>query len=231
MTGEVERCDQGALILEDVLLEINDRAVLTVNQVIPQGSVVAVTGQDGAVITDLLNHIVHQLRKHGEKTPVSGSIMEGSIRLHGPLAERASHVSKMTREHDLISGLSAAENVALELIAAKQASSAELIRAALDAVGLPTAVHHNLVEQLSGGQQQRVALARAMVVDAPVKVLDDPASELDPISRDVVYDALAQLANQGSIVIIGTPGSALGPEADITIRLNKGGRHVAQLRR
>ena len=57
------------------------------------------------------------------------------------------------------------------------------------------------VEELSLGNQQRVQLAAALVHDAPVLILDEPFSGLDPIGTDVMSEVLAERARAGVAVI------------------------------
>ncbi len=57
---------------------------------------------------------------------------------------------------------------------------------------------------LSGGEAQRVALARAFVQDAPVLMLDEPASHLDLRHQMALYGALAALARGGRAVLLST---------------------------
>ncbi len=55
---------------------------------------------------------------------------------------------------------------------------------------------------LSGGQRQRIAIARAIIRDAPILILDEPSSGLDPAAEKLVFDALGNLmAGRTSIVI------------------------------
>lgn len=55
---------------------------------------------------------------------------------------------------------------------------------------------------LSGGQRQRITIARAIIRQAPILVMDEPSSGLDPAAEQVVFEALSNLmAGRTSIVI------------------------------
>jgi subfamily B ATP-binding cassette protein MsbA len=57
-------------------------------------------------------------------------------------------------------------------------------------------------ETLSGGQRQRIAIARAIICNAPILILDEAATGLDPVSERLVFEALNRLmAGKTSIVI------------------------------
>jgi len=60
------------------------------------------------------------------------------------------------------------------------------------------------IRRLSGGQRQRVALAVALVGDPEVLFLDEPSAGLDPVSRQVVFDLIGELREQGRAVVLTT---------------------------
>jgi ATP-binding cassette, subfamily C, bacterial CydD len=55
---------------------------------------------------------------------------------------------------------------------------------------------------LSAGERRRIALARAFVRDAPLVILDEPTADLDPVSADVVAEAVARLRAGRTVLLI-----------------------------
>jgi putative ABC transport system ATP-binding protein len=160
--------------------------------VLPPGSVLGIIGQSGSGKTTLLQVL------SGERTPDNGRVL-----LDGDVITAAA-VGVATQQHELLGGLTAAENVASRVLARRRLERTDwaTITGLLADLGLPQSSWHNLLEQLSGGQQQRVAVARALV-DAPRLVcLDDPTSELDDASAQLVWSAVRAAAEAGAVVVI-----------------------------
>ncbi|UVE49088.1 ABC transporter ATP-binding protein [Haloferax larsenii] len=96
----------------------------------------------------------------------------------------------------------------------------------LDRVGLSEAADRR-VEALSGGMTRLLGLARALVGDPDVVVLDEPASGLDPGMVERLFEIVAELAAEGTAVVLSSHN--LGPverTADRVVVLD-GGRFVA----
>jgi ATP-binding cassette subfamily B protein len=55
---------------------------------------------------------------------------------------------------------------------------------------------------LSGGQRQRITIARAIIRNAPILILDEPSSGLDPAAEKLVFDALANLMEGRTSIVI-----------------------------
>jgi osmoprotectant transport system ATP-binding protein len=92
----------------------------------------------------------------------------------------------------------------------------------LERVGLDAALAQRWPAQLSGGQQQRVGVARALAGDAPVLLMDEPFSAVDPVVRVELQDELLRLqADLGKTILFVTH------DIDEAIRL---GDRVAVLR-
>ena len=76
-------------------------------------------------------------------------------------------------------------------------------------------------KNLSGGQQQRLAIARALVKNAPILVMDEATSSLDPISENRIKLAIQELRGQVTQIIIAHRLSTI-EDADKIIFIEKG---------
>ena len=71
--------------------------------------------------------------------------------------------------------------------------------------------------RLSGGEAQRLALARAFLKDAPLLVLDEPTSHLDPENDALVSDAVRQLAMGRTVLLIAHRLTAVAGAACVVV--------------
>ncbi len=122
----------------------------------------------------------------------------------------------------LLSGLTALENVMLPLELAGRANAAELAQGSLNRVGLGERLRHR-PGQLSGGEQQRVALARAFAVAPSVLLADEPTGNLDAHTGAQIIELLFELNRaQGATLIVVTHDAALAALCQRQLRLEAG---------
>jgi ABC-type multidrug transport system ATPase subunit len=177
------------LDLQHVNIRVGDRLVLDgVDLSVPEGTIVGITRYGTSVLDTIA----------GIQSPDAGRIL-----LDGRQVE-STEVGMLTQRHELLGALTAAENVAVRLLANGTigVQQADLIERQLAALLLPPSSWHNLVEQISGGQQQRVAIARALIGSPALVCLDEPTTELDSTSRDAVWRAIRATAATGSIIFV-----------------------------
>ncbi|MFD0860262.1 choline ABC transporter ATP-binding protein [Roseovarius aquimarinus] len=107
---------------------------------------------------------------------------------------RQRHIAMVFQQFGLLPWRSVAENVGLglELSGTPRAERQEKVAEQLDMVGL-SGWGDRKVSELSGGMQQRVGLARAFATDAPILLMDEPFSALDPLIRARLQDELVDL--------------------------------------
>ena len=107
---------------------------------------------------------------------------------------RRACVAMVFQQFGLLPWRSVAENVGLglELAGMPAPERASRVAAQLDLVNL-TQWADRKVGLLSGGMQQRVGLARAFATEAPILLMDEPFSALDPLIRTRLQDELLEL--------------------------------------
>ncbi|PIL20105.1 hypothetical protein P775_10580 [Puniceibacterium antarcticum] len=107
---------------------------------------------------------------------------------------RQSRVAMVFQQFGLLPWRTVAENVGfgLELAGVPDRERADRVAAQLELVGLSERAGARVAE-LSGGMQQRVGLARAFATEAPILLMDEPFSALDPLIRTRLQDELLEL--------------------------------------
>lgn len=93
----------------------------------------------------------------------------------------------------------------------KGATKEEIIKAAKKArihdfiMSLPKGYETDIGENgglLSGGQRQRISIARAFLKDAPILILDEMTSNVDPVNESLIQDAITELAKDRTVLVI-----------------------------
>jgi putative ABC transport system ATP-binding protein len=135
---------------------------------------------------------------------------------------RAAHVSLVFQSHNLWSGLSSRENVALALRLAGHGTPVAAAEEALASFGLGSRAGQRAAA-LSGGERQRVAIAAAAAREAPLVLADEPTGELDAANERLVLDALHRLREySGSTVVVVTHSPRVAEAADRVIEMRDG---------
>jgi len=116
---------------------------------------------------------------------------------------RQKRVAMVFQQFGLLPWRTVRENVGfgLEISGQPAKESARKVEEQLDMVGLSDWADRQ-VHELSGGMQQRVGLARAFATDAPILLMDEPFSALDPLIRDKLQDDLLELQSRLKRTII-----------------------------
>ena len=116
---------------------------------------------------------------------------------------RLSTVSMVFQQFGLLPWRTVEDNVGLglEFAGMAKAEISKRVSEQLELVGL-TSWAEKRVQELSGGMQQRVGLARAFATQAPILLMDEPYSALDPLIRARLQDELIDLQNRLQRTII-----------------------------
>jgi ATP-binding cassette, subfamily C, bacterial CydD len=177
-------------------------AIADVSFCLEPGSLTALVGRSGAGKTTLVNLLLRFL-----------DLQHGDITVHGlPLSAIPpdvwrKHVALVPQQPYLFAG-SVHDNLLLARPAATEAEmvcAAELSGAAEFIQRLPQKYDTLIGERgarLSAGQAQRLAIARAMLKDAPLLILDEPTSSLDPESEALLRDGLREMARGRTVLVV-----------------------------
>jgi putative ABC transport system ATP-binding protein len=167
------------------------------------GTFTAVMGPSGSGKSTLLHCAAGLERPSGGTVTVDGTDL-------GPLGEteltrlRRDRIGVIFQDYNLVSSLTAAQNVALPLRLAGRRPKPEDVAATLDAVGLAGRSEHRPSE-LSGGERQRVAIARTVIARPAVVLADEPTGALDSNASRHVLGLLRQLVDaHGHTVVLVT---------------------------
>jgi putative ABC transport system ATP-binding protein len=213
-----------------MIYRTGSRQVLALDDVsveFPPGTFSAVMGPSGSGKSTLLHCAA------GLERPTSGHVSIAGTAL-GDLDEtsltrlRRDRVGFIFQAFNLVSSLSAAQNVALPLRLAGRRPAAAEVTAALAEVGLADRAGHRPSE-LSGGQQQRVAIARALITRPAVIFADEPTGALDNrTSRQVLELLRALVVEHGQAIVMVTHDPVAAAIAD-RILLLADGRFAGEL--
>lgn len=116
---------------------------------------------------------------------------------------RLSRIAMVFQQFALLPWRSVAQNIGLglELAGVTKVDIERRVKDQIDLVGLEQWADKQ-VSELSGGMQQRVGLARAFATEAPILLMDEPYSALDPLIRSRLQDELIDLQERLKRTII-----------------------------
>jgi putative ABC transport system ATP-binding protein len=192
-----------------------------INFSIAAGTSVAILGASGSGKTTLLGLLA------GLDVASTGHVKINDIDLGGLDEDgrallRAGSVGFVFQNFQLLSGLTALENVMLPLELATSSKPAETAKDILSRVGLAERLHH-YPSQLSGGEQQRCAIARAFAAQPQVLFADEPTGNLDQVTGKRIIDLLFELnREQGTTLIMATHDEALAELCESRLQLQAG---------
>ena len=203
--------------------EARVHALRGVDLEIRMGELAMLVGPSGCGKTTLLSVIAGLLDSNGGDLEVLG---ETPVRMgkQERILFRRRNLGFVFQQYNLLPSLTAAENVAVPLLAAgmnRNEAAGEATRL-LAQLGMEERAA-SLPAQLSGGQQQRVALARALVHKPRLIVCDEPTAALDAKTGHTVMELLSKVAvSPDRAVIVVTHDSRVFEFADTIAHMDDG---------
>jgi ATP-binding cassette, subfamily B, bacterial len=188
---------------------------------VQSGELVAIVGPTGAGKSTLVSLIPRFYDPQRGRVLIDGRDIRG-IRLRS----LRSRIAVVPQEPILFEG-TIFENIAYGRPAATEEDVLRAARASIvdDFVErLPDGYETMLGEAgatLSGGERQRLSIARALVRDAPILILDEPTSSLDPRSERLLVEALQNLIRDRTTFVIAHRMSTVS-NADTVVVLSSG---------
>lgn len=220
------------ITLDNIHKSFGENHVLKgVSIAVPEGGVTALIGASGSGKSTLLR-CTNLL-----EIPQSGDVRIGDASIHftpgGKLGRdtilRLRRKTGMVFQNfQLFPHLTALENVMegpLTVLKWPREKARARALELLDKVGM-TAKADAWPSSLSGGQQQRVAIARALAPAPEVLLCDEPTSALDPQLAGEVVEVLAQLAREGTTMLMATHDLRLAATIATNVVFLEGGEVV-----
>lgn len=187
-----------------------------VDLIVDRGEIVSLMGPSGSGKSTLL------AIAGGLEEPDQGVVCVAGRNVSGSNAEiraevRRQNVGFVFQDFNLLSALSAIDNVALALELDGCSRRVSLLKAeeTLEALGLES-VKARMPGSLSGGERQRVAIARATVGKKTLILADEPTGSLDEQSSWDVLELLRDVASLGAGVLLVTHSPGVAAETDRT---------------
>lgn len=186
-----------------------NEAIKGVDMQFKKNKITALIGPSGCGKSTYLRSL-NRMNDSIANTKVTGKIMYRGVDINSPqvdVYEARKHIGMVFQRPNPFSK-SIYENITFALKRHGMANKEELdeiVETSLKQAALWDQVKDNLHKSalaLSGGQQQRLCIARAIAMKPDILLLDEPASELDPISTGTVEETLIHLKDQFSIVIV-----------------------------
>ena len=185
------------IILKSIFKNYNGRAVLKhLNLDVHKGEFHVLLGPSGSGKTTVVSIIAGLIRQ--DKGDV---LIENRNVSRVPPEKRK--VGFVFQDYALFPHLSVFDNMAygLRVQKVKEARISERVGYYLGKVGIE-GEKHKFPHALSGGQRQRVALIRALVTEPKILLLDEPMSNLDPLTKDTIADELKSIQREMEITTI-----------------------------
>lgn len=169
---------------------------------IAEKTMTALVGESGSGKTTITNLLLRFYDVHKGKITLGGTDIRDI-----PYDELLDRISIVMQNVQLFDN-TIEENIR---VGKKGATKEKIIKAAKKArihdfiMSLPKGYKTDIGENggiLSGGQRQRISIARAFLKDAPILILDEMTSNVDPVNESLIQDAITELAKNRTVLVV-----------------------------
>lgn len=169
---------------------------------IAEKTMTALVGESGSGKTTITNLLLRFYDVHKGKITLGGTDIRDI-----PYDELLDRISIVMQNVQLFDN-TIEENIR---VGKKGATKEEIIKAAKKArihdfiMSLPKGYETDIGENggiLSGGQRQRISIGRAFLKDAPILILDEMTSNVDPVNESLIQDAITELAKNRTVLVV-----------------------------
>jgi lipoprotein-releasing system ATP-binding protein len=191
------------------------------NLTIDRGEVVALCGPSGGGKSTLLHIIAGIDHPDAGEVVIDDVALDTDARRTAMLRDRIGFVFQL---HNLIPGLTLAENCLIPCVASGMKSSLakERLKELVDRIGIAHRVK-NRIQDLSGGERQRAALCRALMNRPDIILADEPTGALDEKNREQVFALLLELvADENCTLVMATHDKELAERCDRVLIVKDG---------
>ncbi|NWA29779.1 glycine betaine/L-proline ABC transporter ATP-binding protein [Pseudomonas gingeri] len=192
----IERVQQGMSKAELLSRHSHVLGLKDINISMPSGGIQVIMGLSGSGKSTLIRHINRLIE------PTAGEVIVGGVDVlkmspHALREFRRHSISMVFQKFALLPNRTVLENAVygLEIQGMARGRQVDIAMGWLERVGLKGYERH-YPNQLSGGMQQRVGLARALASDAPILLMDEAFSALDPLIRMDMQSVLLDLQKE-----------------------------------
>lgn len=187
---------------------------------IEDGELLAIMGRSGSGKTTLLNILGCVERPTAGTYFLAGENI-GTLNDAQRSTLRLRRLGFVFQSYNLLSGMSALDNVMLPTVYSGLEDAVQRAQEALERVGLAGREHHR-PNQLSGGEQQRVAIARALINNPSIILADEPTGNLDSRRGQEVLALFQDLNREGITIVMVTHEEQIALHARRVLRVMDG---------
>lgn len=207
-----------AIIIDKIHKQYHNHVIFdNFSMEVEQGSFVAIQGASGSGKSTLLNMIGLL-----DKPDYGDIVVFGNMNVV-PFSRQANKILKnqigyLFQNFALIENKTVLYNLNMSIDHFKFSDKQKRISQALEEVGLK-GFENKKIYECSGGEQQRIALARLLIKPCELILADEPTGSLDEKNKEIVFQILKKMQQQGKTIVIVSHDLQLVNRADQIINI------------